>query len=165
MITCGLEIAGSRLAQARVRGAGLRERSGRVQCGAEILSRSVAVSSICRVGSGFHSRKRDSRNRRSHASTLMPRVLILTAGYGEGHNAAARGLLAAAAHLGVDAEIADPFTAMGPAYDRSRRDYLAVINRAPRIWAAVFQLIDRLPLVEFTLPLLSAVGEELARLL
>jgi processive 1,2-diacylglycerol beta-glucosyltransferase len=95
----------------------------------------------------------------------MSSLLILTAGYGEGHNAAARGLLAAAKHLGVDAEIADPFVAMGAAYDRSRRDYLALINRAPHIWAAVFGLIDRLPLVEFTLPLLATVKEELSRML
>src|SRR5215207_3718705 len=93
----------------------------------------------------------------------MPTLLILTAGYGEGHNAAARGLLAAARHLGVDAEIADPFAAMGPAYDRSRRNYLSLINRAPQIWAAVFRLIDRWPLVDFTLPLLAHVGEELFR--
>jgi processive 1,2-diacylglycerol beta-glucosyltransferase len=95
----------------------------------------------------------------------MPTLLILTAGYGEGHNAAARGLLAAAQHLGVDAEIADPFVAMGPAYDRSRRDYLTLINRAPRLWAAAFKLIDRLPIVEFSLPLLASVKEELSRLL
>src|SRR5215218_2056613 len=95
----------------------------------------------------------------------MPRLLILTAGYGEGHNAAARGLLAAAQHLGVEAEIADPFVAMGPAYDRSRRDYLSLINRAPKIWATLFGLIDRLPLVDFTLPLLTPVKEELSRLL
>jgi processive 1,2-diacylglycerol beta-glucosyltransferase len=95
----------------------------------------------------------------------MPTLLILTAGYGEGHNAAARGLLAAARHLGVEAEIADPFVAMGPTYDRSRRDYLSLINRAPKLWAALFGLIDRWPLVEFTLPLLALVTEELFRLL
>jgi len=95
----------------------------------------------------------------------MPRLLILTAGYGEGHNAAARGLLAAAQHLGVEAEIGDPFVAMGPAYARSRRDYLTLINRAPRVWASMFGLIDRLPVVEFSLPLLSQVQEELSRIL
>ncbi len=95
----------------------------------------------------------------------MPTLLILTAGYGEGHNAAARGLLAAARHLGIEAEIGDPFVAMGAAYDRSRSNYISVINRAPRLWAAAFGLIDRLPVVEFMLPLLSGVAEELFRLL
>jgi processive 1,2-diacylglycerol beta-glucosyltransferase len=91
-------------------------------------------------------------------------LLILTAGYGEGHNAAARGLLAAAQQLGARAEIADPFTAL-PSYERSRRDYLWLINHAPKVWAFVFGLIDRWPLVEFSLPLLHPVQAELARIL
>jgi processive 1,2-diacylglycerol beta-glucosyltransferase len=94
----------------------------------------------------------------------MPSVLILTAGYGEGHNAAARGLHAACQQLGIDSEIADPFTAMA-GYDRSRRDYLWLINTAPKVWAFVFGLIDRWPLVEFSLPLLSEVEKRLAELL
>jgi processive 1,2-diacylglycerol beta-glucosyltransferase len=96
---------------------------------------------------------------------LRPSVLILTAGYGEGHNAAARGLHAACQQLEIPSEVADPFTVMGPAYDRSRRDYLWLINTAPHVWAAVFKLIDRLPLVEFSLPLLSEVQVRLAEML
>jgi processive 1,2-diacylglycerol beta-glucosyltransferase len=96
---------------------------------------------------------------------LPSSVLILTAGYGEGHNAAARGLHAACQQLGIPSKIVDPFAAMGPAYDRSRRDYLWLINTAPQVWAAVFKLIDRLPLVEFTLPLLSDVQARLAEVL
>jgi processive 1,2-diacylglycerol beta-glucosyltransferase len=92
-------------------------------------------------------------------------LLILTAGFGEGHNAAARGLLAAAQQLGISAEIADPYTALGSAYDRSRRDYLSLINRAPHVWAAMFRAIDRWPVVEFVLPALRPVKLELARIL
>ena len=91
----------------------------------------------------------------------MPSVLILTAGYGEGHNAAARGLHAACQQLGLDSEILDAFTAL-PGYDRSRKDYLWLINTAPKIWAAIFSLIDKLPVVEFTLPLMRHVEAELA---
>ena len=65
----------------------------------------------------------------------MPDVLILTAAYGEGHNAAARGLHAACGELGIESEIGDCFTALGVKYDTSRKQYLALINRAPRIWA------------------------------
>jgi processive 1,2-diacylglycerol beta-glucosyltransferase len=96
---------------------------------------------------------------------FMPRLLILTAGYGEGHNAAARGLLAAAQHLGVDAEIADPFVAMGstvrsvqtrlPIPDQSRAAHLGGDVPADRPAA------DR----RFTLPLLATVKEELSRVL
>lgn len=95
----------------------------------------------------------------------MPSVLILTAGYGEGHNAAARGLHAACQQLGIDSEIADAFTALGAKYDISRRDYLWLINTAPRVWAFVFGLIDRFPVVEFSLPLLSHVEQRLAELI
>jgi len=95
---------------------------------------------------------------------MLP-VLILTAGYGEGHNAAARGLHAACQQLGIESEIADPFTAMGAQYDQSRRNYLWLINTAPHVWAFVFGLIDRWPLVEFSLPLLSQVEQRLAEIL
>lgn len=92
-------------------------------------------------------------------------LLILTAGYGEGHNAAARGLLAASEQLGYQAEIADSFTALGVYYDRSRRQYVEMINRVPRLWAFVYGWVDRVPAVEFKLPLLSGVVEELYRTL
>lgn len=92
-------------------------------------------------------------------------LLILTAGYGEGHNAAARGLLAASEQLGYRAEIADSFTALGSYYDRSRRQYIDMINRVPRLWAFVYGWVDRVPLVEFQLPLLSGVIEELSKTL
>lgn len=95
----------------------------------------------------------------------MPDLLILTAGYGEGHNAAARGLQAACTELGISAEVADAFTALGAAYDRSRRQYLELINRAPKIWAAAYRLMDRFPIVEFSLPLLAPVQQALADLL
>jgi processive 1,2-diacylglycerol beta-glucosyltransferase len=92
-------------------------------------------------------------------------LLILTAGYGEGHNAAARGLLAASQELGIRAEIADCFTALGETYDLSRRQYLDVINRAPGLWAFMYGWVDRIPLVEFQLPLLASVGTELDRVI
>jgi processive 1,2-diacylglycerol beta-glucosyltransferase len=96
----------------------------------------------------------------------MPKVLLLTAGYGEGHNAAARGLHAALVERGADAEIIDLFALTGGAfYERSRRDYLALINRAPKLWAAVYRLIDVLPIVPLTLPLLGEMEETLAKLL
>ncbi len=94
------------------------------------------------------------------------RFLILTAGYGEGHNAAARGLQAAFVEMGAESEIIDAFTMNGRAfYERSRHDYLTLINRAPKLWAFVFGLIDRFPIVEFTLPALSAMQAGLAALL
>jgi processive 1,2-diacylglycerol beta-glucosyltransferase len=96
----------------------------------------------------------------------MAKVLILTAGYGEGHNAAARGLHTALAELGAESEILDLFAMTGGAfYEHSRRDYIELINRAPRLWAAIYRLIDVLPVVSWTLPLLGRMRNALARVL
>ena len=94
------------------------------------------------------------------------RFVILTAAYGEGHNAAARGLHAAFLELGAESEIVDLFALTGGAfYDRSRRDYLALINRAPKVWAFFFKLIDRFPIGQFALPALGKLQGALADLL
>jgi processive 1,2-diacylglycerol beta-glucosyltransferase len=96
----------------------------------------------------------------------MPKVLLLTAGYGEGHNAAARGLHTALSELGAETEILDLFAITGGAlYERSRRDYIGLINHAPRLWAAVYRLIDVLPVVSWGIPLLGKMQRALARIL
>jgi processive 1,2-diacylglycerol beta-glucosyltransferase len=94
------------------------------------------------------------------------RFLILTTGYGEGHNAAARGLHAAFASLGEASEIVDLFAVTGgDFYECSRRAYLELINRAPRVWALAFRFIDRVPFVQFSLPALAGLRDALAELL
>jgi processive 1,2-diacylglycerol beta-glucosyltransferase len=94
------------------------------------------------------------------------RILILTAGYGEGHNAAARGLHAAFGSLGEESEIVDLFAVTGGEfYEYSRRGYLELINRAPRLWAFAFRFIDLVPFVQFSLPALARLREALADLL
>lgn len=75
-------------------------------------------------------------------------VLILTAGFGEGHNAAARNLAAALCEKGVEVEVHDLFEeAYGPANTFVRRLYLLVINHAPLLWRAVFFVLDRTAVV------------------
>ncbi len=96
----------------------------------------------------------------------MPKILLLTAAYGEGHNAAARGLQAAFAELGADAEIVDLFALTGGAfYDRSRRGYIDLINSAPNVWATIYRLLDRFPIVPATLPFLGSMFRLLRRML
>lgn len=75
------------------------------------------------------------------------RVLLLTASYGEGHNSAARALRAAfAEHPGVEVEVVDLFRQLAPRFDAfSRRAYLGLINRAPRLWSGVYRWLDRSP--------------------
>jgi UDP-N-acetylglucosamine:LPS N-acetylglucosamine transferase len=73
-------------------------------------------------------------------------ILILTAGFGEGHNAAARALAAAVERtLGPGtAHVADAFALASPrAHHATRRFYLALINDAPRLWSTVYDWIDR----------------------
>jgi len=99
-------------------------------------------------------------------SAGMSRVLLLTAAYGEGHNAAARGLHTALTELGAEAEIIDVFTLTGGVfYERSRRAYLDLINHAPRIWAETYALIDRVPIMPLMLPLFGRARRALGRIL
>ena len=76
----------------------------------------------------------------------MTRVLILTAGFGEGHNAAARNLAAAvdAASGAGTAQVADLFALASPRLNRiTRYGYLTLINRAPRLWSTCYGWADR----------------------
>jgi processive 1,2-diacylglycerol beta-glucosyltransferase len=96
----------------------------------------------------------------------MSKVLLLTAGYGEGHNAAARGLQAALAESGADAQVLDLFAQTGgDFYERTRRGYLDLINHAPRVWAAMYGLIDKIPTGALTVPFFSRMRSALAELL
>ncbi|MDD5201396.1 MAG: glycosyltransferase [Terrimicrobiaceae bacterium] len=74
------------------------------------------------------------------------RVLILTAGFGEGHNAAARNLRDALAveDAAAEVEMRDVFLeAYGWANRLAVRGYLLLINRLPGVWNLVFRWLDR----------------------
>ncbi len=77
----------------------------------------------------------------------MKRVLILTAGYGEGHNSAARALQAAFNEFpDVSAELVDLFALRAPRLNEvSRRGYLKLINTAPGVWSSLYRWLDRSP--------------------
>ena len=77
---------------------------------------------------------------------MKPHVLILTAGFGEGHNAAARSLAAAcdAAQGAETACVVDVFAAAAPRVNALARSlYLGMINRTPRLWSSVYAWVDR----------------------
>ncbi|MEO6568989.1 MAG: galactosyldiacylglycerol synthase [Opitutaceae bacterium] len=77
---------------------------------------------------------------------MSARILILTAGFGEGHNAAARALASACDRLQGkgSALLVDAFALASPRANAvSRRAYLAMINRTPRLWSAIYAWIDR----------------------
>jgi processive 1,2-diacylglycerol beta-glucosyltransferase len=76
----------------------------------------------------------------------MTKILILTAGFGEGHNAAARNLAEACEALAGpgSSRLADLFALAAPRRNRlARRAYLAAINGAPRLWSSFYLWFDR----------------------
>ncbi len=101
---------------------------------------------------------------------MKARILILTAGFGEGHNAAARALAAAFddAHGAGTAQVADVFALASPRVNHVlRRGYLTMIDRAPGVWSAVYRWLDRSPSAPKVLALLRGetrrLGELVAR--
>lgn len=96
--------------------------------------------------------------------TYMASVLILTAGYGEGHNSAARGLHAACANLGLSSEILDVGAETGGAsYSLSRRAYQEIINRTPWAWSLFYRAVDRVPLDRWALKCMPRMAEVVGR--
>jgi processive 1,2-diacylglycerol beta-glucosyltransferase len=93
---------------------------------------------------------------------MEKKILILTAGFGEGHNSAARGIcegLAAVSGGKATVELHDIFAeSYGWVNDWARRGYLNLINRAPGAWGRFYGWLDereefapqigRLPLVK-----------------
>jgi processive 1,2-diacylglycerol beta-glucosyltransferase len=76
---------------------------------------------------------------------MEPRILVLTAAYGEGHNAAARALAAAFNEESpACAEVIDIFALTCPRLNSLvRRAYLAAINGTPRLWKRLYAWMDR----------------------
>lgn len=82
----------------------------------------------------------------------MSRILILTAGYGEGHNAAARALADGVRSLGAEADVRDILLeAYGHKQETARRLYLQCIDRAPLLWAAIYRSMEFRPLAWATM--------------
>jgi len=78
----------------------------------------------------------------------VKKILILTAGFGEGHNSAARGIRDALAQVSPESSVEchDLFAeAFGPINELVRRMYLFTINRAPHIWSDIYSWIDHYP--------------------
>jgi len=94
----------------------------------------------------------------------MPRILILTASMGEGHNTAARNIRDALLSEGkgkVEVLVADPYTRTNPLINRLvQQGYTMAINKYPRAWKVVFNLLSRRGVVEGMGPLLSELTAE-----
>ena len=96
----------------------------------------------------------------------MKKVLILRAGYGEGHNAAARNLRDALELVSDEAkvEVLDLFeSAYGSFNSVVKNAYLGVVQYAPRFWGGIYSFIDNSTRLEKGLPgftrLKNALGD------
>ena len=98
----------------------------------------------------------------------MKRILILTAGFGEGHNSAARGIRAGLARVApkVEVELRDLFPeTFGVFNEIVRRAYLALINHWPKSWGYVYNWLDRKKDFDQRLQRFHGLKKNLGRLL
>ena len=94
----------------------------------------------------------------------MKSLLILTAGFGEGHNAAARNLREAiACHAPqTNVVVSDVFLDAYGSFNRLvQQGYVAVINRLPHFWQKVFEILDRTRIVEWHIGICGAAAQRL----
>ena len=102
----------------------------------------------------------------------MKKILIFTAGFGEGHNTAARNIRDAIEHIAPDearVEVLDLFdSCYGKLNDFFRKAYIAAINRTPRVWGKIYNVIDGTQFVESNMAMLTkmkrAMGDVLTQL-
>jgi len=99
----------------------------------------------------------------------MKKILIFTAGFGEGHNTAARNIRDALELIApdeVNVEVLDLFDACyGKLNAFFRKAYIAAINKTPRIWGKFYDVIDGTQFVESNMTVLSKMKRALADLL
>ncbi len=96
-------------------------------------------------------RKSPSTQRQSHSKSLPhpvmsdpPRILIVTAAFGEGHNSAARNLALALDAAGACTRVSDPCVIGMPRLtDLLSRGYRLATTHLPQVWAWIYRSTDR----------------------
>ena len=99
---------------------------------------------------------------------IVKRILILTAGFGEGHNSAARGVRAGLARVAprVEVELRDLFPETFGAFNEFvRRTYLALIGRFPKSWGYMYNWLDRIKNFDERFARFKGLKKNLGRLL
>ena len=96
----------------------------------------------------------------------MPRILLLTAGFGEGHNTAARCIAEALReNPGAEVKVADVYIETVPRFTKLlQAGYSLAINKYPFIWSAIFTMLDKPGRLESTLPLAANLREATRRI-
>jgi UDP-N-acetylglucosamine:LPS N-acetylglucosamine transferase len=100
---------------------------------------------------------------------MAQNILILTAGYGEGHNTAARNIRASVEMIsdgGTKACVMDLFeTCYGGLNDVVKKAYLVAIDHAPKVWQKFYELLDSTQVFEQSLGSLAKVRGALEQIL
>jgi processive 1,2-diacylglycerol beta-glucosyltransferase len=93
-------------------------------------------------------------------SARRPRILVLTASYGSGHNRVAATLAGEFRRAGASPRVIDHFyDLVHPQFDRlSRTLYYAVLRRAPALWGLAYWLGDQLSVSSPLLMGLNRIG-------
>ncbi len=95
-----------------------------------------------------------------------PRILIVTAAFGEGHNSAARNLGLALGAAGAVTQISDPCSLGVPRLTAFvSYGYRIVTTHFPRFWARIYQSTDRYDFNRKDAPVLRQVERALAQLM
>ncbi|MEO6846020.1 MAG: hypothetical protein ABI443_01740 [Chthoniobacterales bacterium] len=97
---------------------------------------------------------------------MKKRVLIVTAGFGEGHNTAAKNIRAALLSENPDSEvlISDLYAVTNPRLNRMMQaGYRFAINRATTIWHTIYKAFDYPGAIESTLPLIAKMRDAFLR--
>lgn len=98
----------------------------------------------------------------------MRKILILTAGFGNGHNSAAFGLRDAIeeGNEAAKVEVLDLFRhCYGKTHDLVTKFFLGVVRHAPCLWGGMYSLLDKTSLVERQMALLAKPREALRDIL
>jgi processive 1,2-diacylglycerol beta-glucosyltransferase len=95
------------------------------------------------------------------------RILILTAGFGEGHNTAARCIAEALReNPGVEVKVVDIYLETIPRFTKVlQAGYSLAINRYPFVWSAIFSVLDQPGRLEATLPMAGNLREATRRVI
>jgi UDP-N-acetylglucosamine:LPS N-acetylglucosamine transferase len=101
-------------------------------------------------------------------ASVVKKVLILTAGFGDGHNTAARNVADALELISDDVkvEVLDLFqSSLGVVNDILKKTYLGLARYAPGVWGGIYSLLDKSQSVEGCLLAFGNLKSALARIL
>ncbi len=87
-------------------------------------------------------------------STVQPRIIITTAGFGDGHNSAANNLAEAFEDI-AEAEVIDPCAIGSPwINDKLRGFYRFITTHTPRIWYRIYSSVEKHDFSKERLPMM-----------